>query len=826
MKRPLQAAALLLLLSMFGASLSTAFAQGTAFTYQGRLNNNGIAASGLYDFQFSLSNAPSGGSQIGSTVMALNVPVTNGLFTTTIDFGSVLSGQSAWLAISVRTNGASTYAGLTPLQSLSPAPYAVFANTASNVSGTLPAAQISGTIPPANFSGIYGNVLNLSNANNTIAGSFSGNGAGVTGVSAASLNGLGAANFWQTAGNSGTAPGINFLGTTDNQPLEFRVNNKPGLRLQSGNAATLIGSAPPGLQGAISILGGLDVNSITSGAQGATIAGGGAVTYINAAPNPPVTLFSSNTIVGLGNVDGGTIGGGMGNTLTEARAGTVSGGENNTGSDEYTVVAGGNHNTASGDTATIGGGQNNVASGRRGVVPGGDSNIAGGNESLASGRGAQANFDGNFVWADSFGQAALPVTFASSGIDQFLIRAGGGVGINTNNPHGAALFVNGATTVNGSLTATSITGNGGGLTNVSGANVSGVALLNSANAFSAASNSFSGNVGIGTTTPTSALAVNGNIFMGTQRNNNVFTQVGDTIYLGAEQKYLGNTLKTAIGGSTDWINLMANGISAGILFGTSGPSTADPHTGASALMVIKPSGLVGIGTATPAKKLDVTGSASSVGVGGSVESSIIMRLNNTNSDGTVSSPDYVGIGFGQNSTRSAIVSGTFGNDVLDFYTGGTLTSPKMRIDFSGHVGIGTGTTNLTHPLDMASGAFCSAGGVWTSVSDRNVKEDFTRISPTEVLSRVAAMPITEWKYKVEPNGTEHIGPMAQDFHAAFGLNGDDDKHIASVDESGVALAAIQGLNQKLEEKDLRISELEKRLAKLEQLLSAKIGIAN
>ena len=72
--------------------------------------------------------------------------------------------------------------------------------------------------------------------------------------------------------------------------------------------------------------------------------------------------------------------------------------------------------------------------------------------------------------------------------------------------------------------------------------------------------------------------------------------------------------------------------------------------------------------------------------------------------------------------------------------------------------------------------------------------------------------------------------MAQDFHAAFGLNGADDKHIATVDEEGVALAAIQGLNQKVEEqqaelkqKETEITDLKARLEKLEQLVIAKNG---
>ena len=99
-------ALVLLALSTINSQLSTSFAQGTAFTYQGRLNAAGSPATGLFDFQFALSNAPSGGSQLGVTVTNLAVGVTNGLFTTTLDFGPVLAGQAAWLAISVRNNGA------------------------------------------------------------------------------------------------------------------------------------------------------------------------------------------------------------------------------------------------------------------------------------------------------------------------------------------------------------------------------------------------------------------------------------------------------------------------------------------------------------------------------------------------------------------------------------------------------------------------------------------------------------------------------------------------------------------------------------------------
>jgi len=82
-------------------------------------------------------------------------------------------------------------------------------------------------------------------------------------------------------------------------------------------------------------------------------------------------------------------------------------------------------------------------------------------------------------------------------------------------------------------------------------------------------------------------------------------------------------------------------------------------------------------------------------------------------------------------------------------------------------------------------------------SDRNAKESFRTVEGKLILEKVASLPMSEWDYKDTP-GIRHLGPMAQDFHAAFGLNGSDDRHISVVDEGGVALAAIQGLNEKVE----------------------------
>jgi hypothetical protein len=104
----------------------------------------------------------------------------------------------------------------------------------------------------------------------------------------------------------------------------------------------------------------------------------------------------------------------------------------------------------------------------------------------------------------------------------------------------------------------------------------------------------------------------------------------------------------------------------------------------------------------------------------------------------------------------------------------------------------------------------------TLSSDRNLKENFGETDPLEVLAKVAALPITSWSFKQSP-GERHLGPMAQDFYSSFGL-GTDERHIAVLDEGGVALAAIQGLNQRLQEKDAQIEKLTREITELSKVV--------
>src|SRR5205814_9835661 len=109
------------------------------------------------------------------------------------------------------------------------------------------------------------------------------------------------------------------------------------------------------------------------------------------------------------------------------------------------------------------------------------------------------------------------------------------------------------------------------------------------------------------------------------------------------------------------------------------------------------------------------------------------------------------------------------------------------------------------------------GNSWSSMSDRNMKEHFEPVNCRSILEKVVAIPVTTWNLKTQSPEIRHIGAMAQDFKAAFAV-GEDDRHISTSDADGVALAAIQGLNQKLEQKDTEIAELRREMGRLKELV--------
>jgi hypothetical protein len=103
-------------------------------------------------------------------------------------------------------------------------------------------------------------------------------------------------------------------------------------------------------------------------------------------------------------------------------------------------------------------------------------------------------------------------------------------------------------------------------------------------------------------------------------------------------------------------------------------------------------------------------------------------------------------------------------------------------------------------------------------SDRNLKEGFAPVDPRAILARVATLPIETWSYRGE--AARHLGPMAQDFAAAFAL-GVDNRHIFPLDASGVALAAIQGLHALVRAQEIRLQTLEHELRTLRRDIAVR-----
>jgi hypothetical protein len=99
------------------------------------------------------------------------------------------------------------------------------------------------------------------------------------------------------------------------------------------------------------------------------------------------------------------------------------------------------------------------------------------------------------------------------------------------------------------------------------------------------------------------------------------------------------------------------------------------------------------------------------------------------------------------------------------------------------------------------------------VSDRTLKREIEPVDERDVLEKVARLPVSTWSYKTDDPSVRHLGPMAQDFRAAFGL-GDTDRSYYSIDAHGVTLAAIKALYEQMQAQDARIGRLERENAQL------------
>ena len=330
--------------------------------------------------------------------------------------------------------------------------------------------------------------------------------------------------------------------------------------------------------------------------------------------------------------------------------------------------------------------------------------------------------------------------------------------------------------------------------------------------------------------PNVALRAGGNSFTGDQ----IFA---DRVFFGNETRQMLNLYNAdyGIGVQSATTYFRTAGEFTWYRGGSHSDAFGDPGTGGNSLMRLGSSGdlllvgRLGIGTTTPGTELDVVATQ---GLG---------RFTSTNaSNGSVlifnnRSPlaSYLGaINFETNGSTVGQIA-YLASDRFAFRAGGVermslgggiltvegVGNEKAFISGAGdEIVIGSAKAsvnnirfgNLTEfpnrPMDCYARSF-------NSTSDRQAKQDFRSVEAAAILEKVVALPISEWAYKGE-SATRHIGPVAQDFKEAFGL-GSSDKSIASVDADGVALAAIQGLNRKMEVENTALKE---RVEKLEKLL--------
>lgn len=428
---------------------------GTAFTYQGQLKQSGVPVDELADLEFTLWDADVGGGQVGPTLRFDGqshtpppVDIDNGLFTVVLDFGEGVFTGDARW-LEIR----------------------VAVPSGSGTWETLSPRQELTPVPHA----LALRALRTDHdaAIPDVIGGYRENSV-TPGVSGATISGGGGAN----SGNRVTDSFGTVGGGLDNQAGDDTGD------VHSAECATVSGGGD---------------NIASAGA--ATVAGG----FQNTASEANATVGGgySNTASG----SSATISGGFSNEASGDYGPTVGGGSANTASARYATVGGGYSSTANADYATVGGGYSNTATANYASVPGGLSNAASGLCSFAAGRRAKANHDGTFVWADD-----TNADFASTGTDQFLIRAAGGVGIGIDDPQamlhvGGTAGVDGIMFPDGTLQTTAVGGSSG---------IYGTGTADYIPKFTASNTigdsviyESGGNIGVGTTDPNSVLTVNG-----------------------------------------------------------------------------------------------------------------------------------------------------------------------------------------------------------------------------------------------------------------------------------------------------------------------------
>ena len=559
---------------------------------------------------------------------------------------------------------------------------------------------------------------------------------------------------WSQVEGHGTGTGLWWLGTTVDQALELRVNNARALRLEANATSP-------------NIIGGYSGNTVTSGAYGAAICGGGSSGNTN-------RVTDSYGTIGGGRYNQAGDGAG---TTTDRSYATVGGGNHNTASNLYATVAGGIWNTASGLDASVSGGYNNFATADYSAVCGGWENLATDDYGAIGG--------GKFNQA---GDNTAPST------DKTYATVGGGY---DNTASGQYATVAGGTTNTASADYATVAG---GAYNSATADYATICGGGDA-AFPAYANRVTDDYGT----------------VGGGANN----QAGDPATPADEEDAAtvgGGSSNTASG----WMATVGGGVlstasgdDATVGGGASNEASGDSATVAGGWfnLATDESSTVGGGYSNDASgwRSTIPGGDDNTAAGS--YSFAAGRRARANHDGAFVWADSTSFDFWSGTADQFLVRASGG--VVLYTNSGLATGVyfgadgRARFDVNNDeaVLIYDDGTNLITTTAGAPGARLTIGGTWTNASSRDGKENFTPVDGQEVLASLASMPITTWNHKVEDPSIRHMGPTGQDFYAAFGL-GDSDTSIGTLDADGVALAAIQGLYQLSQEQAARIEQLE------------------
>jgi len=231
MKLRTPAVLLVALLSLGGTAshvTAQAVAAPSAFTYQGRLLENGAAAQGAHDLKFALFSDGVGGTPVASPVTNPAVVVSNGVFTVLLDFGvDALSGLNGWLEIGVRpASAAGEFTLLSPRQKLTPSPYSVFTLKAASLAGPLPDSQLSTNVARLDTAQTFRGAV-------TFTGGMRGDGSALSNVVATPLSARQMERLWRISipfvavTNAGNAPDVTGKGAVayDFRIGKYEVNN-------------------------------------------------------------------------------------------------------------------------------------------------------------------------------------------------------------------------------------------------------------------------------------------------------------------------------------------------------------------------------------------------------------------------------------------------------------------------------------------------------------------------------------------------------------------------------------------------------------------------